>query len=85
MDHILSIFFLEPTQMSILVKKRQKIEEGLDRYFMRKFEELGLDAQAIRQEIKELRIAGEGLKITEKELSEMIQNKEAELKRLVLQ
>ncbi len=67
------------------MKKRQTIEEGLDRYFMRKFEELGLDAQAIRQEIKELRIAGEGRKITEKELSEMIQYKEAELKRLVLQ
>ena len=67
------------------MKKGQKMEEGLDRYFMRKFEELGLDAQAIRQEIKELRIAGEGLKITEKELSEMIQNKEADLKRLVLQ
>ena len=67
------------------MKKGQIIEEGLDRYFMRKFEELGLDAQAIRQEIKELRIAGEGLKITEKELSEMIQNKEADLKRLVLQ
>ncbi len=63
------------------MKKRQTIEEGLDRYFMRKFEELGLDAQAIRQEIKELRIAGEGRKITEKELSEMIQHKEAELKR----
>ena len=67
------------------MKNRQKIAEGLERYFMRKFEELGLDAQAIRQEITELRIAGEGLKITEKELSEMIQYKEAELKRLVLQ
>ena len=61
------------------------MEEGLDRYFMRKFEELGLDAQAIRNEIEELRVAEEGVKTTEKELREMIQNKEAELKRLILQ
>ena len=61
------------------------MEEGLDRYFMRKFKELGIDAQALRIEIEELRIAEEGLKMTEKELRAMIQYKEAELKRLILQ
>ena len=63
------------------MKKTDGMEDGLDRYFMRKFEELGLDVQAIRQELNGLRIAGEGRKITEKELSEMIQYREAELKR----
>ncbi len=67
------------------MKKTYGMEEGLDRYFMRKFEELGINAQALRQEIKDLRIAEEGLKMTGKELSEMIQYKEAELKRLILQ
>ena len=67
------------------MKERHDIVEGLDRYFMRKFEELGIDAQALRQEIKELRSAEDGLKMTEKELREMIQYKEAELKRLILQ
>ena len=67
------------------MKKKQEIVKGLDRYFVRKFEELGIDAQALRQEIKELRIAEDGLKMTEKELREMIQYKEAELKRLILQ
>ena len=67
------------------MKKRQEIEKGLDRYFMRKFEELGINAQALRQEIKDLRIAEEGLKMTGKELSETIQYKQAELKRLILQ
>jgi len=46
---------------------------------------LGIDAQALRQEIKELRIAKDGLKMSEKELREMIQYKEAEVKRLILQ
>ena len=67
------------------MKKTDGMEEGLDRYFMRKFEELGLDAQALRNEIEVLRVAEEGVKTTEKELREMIQNKEAELKRLILQ
>ena len=67
------------------MRKTDGMEEGLDRYFMRKFEELGLDAQALRNEIEELRVAEEGVKTTEKELREMIQNKEAELKRLILQ
>ena len=58
------------------MKKSQEIEGGLDRYFMRKFEELGIDAQALRQEIEELRIAEEGLKMTEKELRAMIHYKE---------
>ncbi len=67
------------------MKKRQEIEKGLDRYFMLKFEQLGINAQALRQEIKDLRIAEEGLKMTGKELSEMIKYKEVELKRLILQ
>ena len=67
------------------MKKIDGMEEGLDRYFIRKFEELGLDAQALRTEIEELRVAEEGVKTTEKELREMIQNKKAELKRLILQ
>jgi hypothetical protein len=67
------------------MKKKQEIVKGLDRYFVRKFEELGIDAQALRQEIKELRIAKDGLKMSEKELREMIQYKEAEVKRLILQ
>jgi hypothetical protein len=67
------------------MRKIDGMEEGLDRYFIRKFEELGLDAQALRNEIEVLRVAEEGVKMTEKELREMIQNKEAELKRLILQ
>ena len=67
------------------MKKKQEIVKGLDRYFVRKFEELGIDAQALRQEIKKLRIAKDGLKMSEKELREMIQYKEAEVKRLILQ
>ena len=67
------------------MKKTYGMEEGLDRYFMRKFEELGIDAQALRIEIEELRIAQEEVKMTEKELRDTIQNKEAELKRLILQ
>ncbi len=67
------------------MKKTDGMEEGLDRYFMRKFEELGIDAQALRTEIEELRIAEERVKTTEKELRDMIQYKEAEMKRLILQ
>ncbi len=67
------------------MKKTDGMEEGLDRYFMRKFEELGIDAQALRIEIEELRIAEEEVKTTEKELRDMIQYKEAEMKRLILQ
>ncbi len=67
------------------MKKTDGMEEGLDRYFMRKFEELGIDAQALRIEIEELKIAEERVKTTEKELRDMIQYKEAEMKRLILQ
>ncbi len=67
------------------MKKTDGMEEGLDQYFMRKFEELGIDAQALRTEIEELRIAEERVKTTEKELRDMIQYKEAEMKRLILQ
>ena len=45
------------------MKKRDGLMESLDQYFMRKFEELGIDAQALRIKIEELRIAEEGLKI----------------------
>jgi hypothetical protein len=67
------------------MKKRDGSDEGLDRYFMRKFEELGIDAHSLRIEIEELRMAEKGLKMTEKELRDTRQFKEAELKRLILQ
>ncbi len=44
------------------MKIREGIED-LDQYFMRKFEELGIDVQANRRKIEELRIGEEELKI----------------------
>ena len=66
------------------MKKRSRSDEGMDRYFIRKFEELGIDANTLRIEIEKLRIAEVGLKMNEKELRETRQFKEAELKRLIL-
>ena len=66
------------------MKKRTRSDEGMDRYFIRKFEELGIDAHTLQIEIEKLRIAEEGLKMNEKELRETRQFKEAELKRLIL-
>ena len=66
------------------MKKRDGSDEGLDRYFMRKFKELGIDTHAFKIEMEKLRIEEDRLIMTGKELRETRQDMEAELRRLIL-
>jgi len=66
------------------MKKNDEIEKDLEKDSMYRFEKLGRDAQALRREIEEFRLAEEALHVSAKELIETRKDKEVELKRIKL-